>query len=852
MSPQNALAALTGLLATILAPLSTAIAGPCSGSNITITGVSSSLFYVDLSPPAGGTPITSGYIGYSIVNNGSAIDDLWVKVENVAGGHLTLAPNENGETHVGYVAGSGATKTVYFYFASDSNNASSQTHDIAIYTSKPSLVSATCSDSFTYSTAASQQASANKLTTPTPVAIVPNPPELGRDVVVTIHGETGTISNTGHFRYSPASYPTWRSDAYELYQVEMNLGGTIYSDVNYINVPSLANTAYTQTYRFKVKGGTGGASSTVSPMSHIHSGGQMKHTDTGSFAELLPLAAPVSKATVSSVVTTESAANACFAASSGGTTTVEVIVTNAGLGDISLDDLEVTLPAGVTFDSGVTPTYGGASIINPTVTNSGSTLTWHYPFTVPAASSVSSPTSRSLIFGINVPAVDGTYIITSVGHIDSTQIDSTESITDNAPTSGYTCVGILPTSTPTASPTSTPTVTPTATPTVTPTFTPTYTPTQIPLATNTPTATPSVAATDIDQDNDGIPDSIEGTGDKDGDGIPNNLDLDSDNDGIPDIIEGGGKDSDGDGRADSTTDSDGDGLVDPYDPDNGGDSQPTPDTDGDGIPDYLDIDSDGDGIADSIEGQARYVPPSNTDSDGDGLDDAYDKDSKGSNTPPPDTDGDGVPDYRDLDSDGDKMSDFDEAFDTNGDGKADVIPSGIDANGDGLDDAFESYSAPSSFDNSWRTGASCKLVDLTRRKKKVADGRTTIHTRSQKFGARARSCNGTNVTSPIAKSRNLSKQLATLMTACYDGQVYSCAVGECRIVSLKQQKAQMTALARQLGTTAKKIKLQAMKSCPAQPPTTGDPDNRPRSDDYTNALVNAIKAMPDKVHRCDE
>lgn len=860
LSLKNALVTLSALLAASLAPLSTAIAGPCSSSNITITGVSSSVFYVDLSPPAGGTPITAGYIGYSIVNNGSAIDDLWVKVENVAGGHLTLAPNENGETHVGYMAGSGATKTVYFYFTSDSNNASSQTHRIAIYPSKPSLVSATCSDLFTYSTAASQQASANKLTTPTPVAIVPNPPELGRDVVVTIRGETGTISNTGHFRYSPASYPTWRSDAYELYQVEMNLGGTIYSDVNYINVPSLANTAYTQTYRFKVKGGTGGASSTVSPMSHIHSGGQMKHTDTGSFADLLPLSAPVSKATVSSIVTTESAANACFAASSGGTSTVEVIVTNAGLGDISLDDIEVTLPAGVTFDSGVTPTYDGASIINPTQTNSGATLTWHYPFTVPAAPSVSSPTSRSLIFGINVPPVDGTYTITSVGHIDSTQIDSTESITDNAPTNGYTCVGILPTSTPTASPTSTPTATPTttptstptSTPTITPTSTPTFTPTETPLATNTPTATPTVGATDIDQDNDGIPDSVEGTGDKDGDGIPNNLDLDSDNDGITDIIEGGGKDSDGDGRADSTTDSDGDGLVDPYDPDSGGDSQPTPDTDGDGTPDYLDIDSDGDGISDPIEGHDRYVPPSNTDSDGDGLDDAYDKDSKGLNNPPSDTDADGVPDYRDLDSDGDKLSDFDEAFDTNGDGKADVTSSGVDADGDGLDDAFETYSAPSSFDNSWRTGASCKPIDLARKKKKVVDGRSAIHTRSKKFAARARSCNGTNVTSSVAKSGNLSKQLATLMTSRYDGPVYSCTVGECRIISLKEEKAQMTTLARQLGATAKKIKLRAMKSCPAKPPTPGQQDTRPKSDDYTDSLVDAIKAMPDKVHRCDE
>lgn len=56
---------------------------------------------------------------------------------------------------------------------------------------------------------------------------------------------------------------------------------------------------------------------------------------------------------------------------------------------------------------------------------------------------------------------------------------------------------------------------------------------------------------DIDNDNDGIKDSVEGDGDADGDGIPNKYDLDSDNDGIYDIIEAGGSDSDGDGMVDA-------------------------------------------------------------------------------------------------------------------------------------------------------------------------------------------------------------------------------------------------------------------------------------------------------------
>ncbi len=41
----------------------------------------------------------------------------------------------------------------------------------------------------------------------------------------------------------------------------------------------------------------------------------------------------------------------------------------------------------------------------------------------------------------------------------------------------------------------------------------------------------------LDSDGDGIPDSIEGTGDADDDGTPNYLDLDSDDDNIPDAVE---------------------------------------------------------------------------------------------------------------------------------------------------------------------------------------------------------------------------------------------------------------------------------------------------------------------------
>ncbi|MFT5460011.1 MAG: hypothetical protein ACI9K2_006526, partial [Myxococcota bacterium] len=74
------------------------------------------------------------------------------------------------------------------------------------------------------------------------------------------------------------------------------------------------------------------------------------------------------------------------------------------------------------------------------------------------------------------------------------------------------------------------------------------------------------ALRDDNSDGDGLPDSVEGDADTDGDGAIDALDLDSDGDGLPDALEGAG------------------------------------DTDGDGVPDFRDTNSDGDRRSDAEEG----------------------------------------------------------------------------------------------------------------------------------------------------------------------------------------------------------------------------------------------------------
>lgn len=192
---------------------------------------------------------------------------------------------------------------------------------------------------------------------------------------------------------------------------------------------------------------------------------------------------------------------------------------------------------------------------------------------------------------------------------------------------------------------------------------------------------------DIDDDNDGILDSVEdAAANGDTDGIKNSLDLDSDNDGIPDNIE-----------AQTTlgyvvpsgSDSDGDGLDNAYE--GAGNAGLTPvNTDGTDSPDYLDTNADNEDGLDAAESGLPAL--TGTDTDNDGLDNAVDSDDSifgpvnaGISSPKTaliDTDIDvntgGDLDYRDNDPDNDGLS-----------GPADPNPNDADSDDDGVSDGAE-------------------------------------------------------------------------------------------------------------------------------------------------------------------
>ena len=214
---------------------------------------------------------------------------------------------------------------------------------------------------------------------------------------------------------------------------------------------------------------------------------------------------------------------------------------------------------------------------------------------------------------------------------------------------------------------------------------------------------------DLDDDNDGLPDSVEGglATDNDRDGTIDAHDLDSDNDGIADAVEAGHArgDVDGDFFADCPEGVGANGLCDgleaPFAPAN---------TDDDRTADYLDLDSDNDGLSDLHEGGSLCTDTNDDgvcdrglDVDHDGIADTTDRLAGFGNTdawPRSDTDGDGTVDMHDLDSDDDKRWDLEEsklaALDETDDG---VIDGTSDGDNDGVPDVADDSDLDGTADN---------------------------------------------------------------------------------------------------------------------------------------------------------
>ncbi len=420
-------AALVAAALQLVIPATAAWASACSTTDFMITRVSGGELDVD----TGIDPqLTGGYAGYTISTVGTAVDDLWVRVTNFAGGTITLAPNEDGLVHVGPLT-SATPDQAYVYLAANAAS-TGQTHDVQLYEGHPDHGGTQlCSDSFSLQSTETIQASANKVTA---VVSGPNPAELGGIVTITVTGETGQVGSgppshpdgAGSFKGNPATDAAWPADAYQLVDasITFDTAGTFNHTLVVTGLDG-TNQQYTATYTF-VAVGTTASPTSVTPVNYIASGTQIKHTDTGGFASLAPLQPPESSLTMGKVPTPAGLTAA------GGTVTYTVTVSNDGNVDATLDDITDVLPSGATYVTG-SATYNNAAIPDPAI--SGQTLTFVGVFPVAHGS------SSDLVYDVTLPGVVATYTNTVVAHIADTQVDSTLSATDNVPATASVAVG---------------------------------------------------------------------------------------------------------------------------------------------------------------------------------------------------------------------------------------------------------------------------------------------------------------------------------------------------------------------------------------------------------------------------
>lgn len=400
---------------------------------------SSPVFYTDSAKSPQCT-----YLSFNVTTS-TAISDAWVTIGNFMGGYLSMGGGDDGIFHFGPMT-AGETKPVFFYVCSSyaaGGTTAAQTYDITTYSGNP-LFGGISQGLTSFSTTIDDsviEAAANTVNT---IWADINPSVLGATTSLTVDGDTGTIGcvnppstcsggTKGPLTFNPATFANWRADSYELVatSIVLSVGNSgTYDNMLYIdNVASSSSTHYVATYYFRPVSTTA-STTTLSPVSYLASGTQVKHTKltSGAYAAaggLLPIL-PAQNSMLLAKTVSHSTLPA-----QGGVVTYTLSATNSAAYDISLDSFIDILPAGATYVPGST-TFNDVSFADPGI--SGSTLTWSSLFNIPAG------TTRTLIFQATLPATPGTYTNSATARIGNAVIDTTLSTSDNAPPAASTVV----------------------------------------------------------------------------------------------------------------------------------------------------------------------------------------------------------------------------------------------------------------------------------------------------------------------------------------------------------------------------------------------------------------------------
>lgn len=422
---------------------------PEAQAAITVTRTSSPVFYTDSNAGTATTSPQCTYLSFNVTST-AVIADAWVTIGGFVGGFLSMGGGDDGTFHFGPMT-AGETKPVFYYVCSTyaaGGVTAAQTFDITTYSGNP--LAGGISQGFTnFSTTIDDsviEAAANTVNT---IWADINPSVLGATTTLTVDGDTGTVGcanppstctggTKGPLAFNPATFANWRADSYELVatSIVLSVGNSgTYNNTLYIDpVAASGTTHYVATYYFRPVSTTA-STTTLSPVSYLASGTQIKHTKltSGAYAGaggLLPIL-PAQNV----VLLAKSVSHATLPAQ-GGVVTYTLTATNSGGYDLSLDSFIDVLPAGATYVTGST-TFNNAVFADPGI--SGSTLTWSSIFIVPAGA------SRTLLFQATLPATPGTYTNSATARIGNAIIDTTLATSDNAPPTASTVVLSAPT-----------------------------------------------------------------------------------------------------------------------------------------------------------------------------------------------------------------------------------------------------------------------------------------------------------------------------------------------------------------------------------------------------------------------
>ena len=615
-----------------------ALASPAAA--LTVTQVSAASLQIDPTDS-----LTGMYEGYAIATGvGESYTDVWVTSSGFAGPRITLASSEDGIKHIGPMAAS-TTKYVFFYLNASAETTAAETHDIKIYNG-PVTGTALLTQPISMTATARGGNMSNKVDV---VLHTPSGPGIGATLVMTVRGTTGQVNVASpNIVLTPASRTDWPANVFEL----EGLTASFYSDAartmlvsNYDN--SLALTIgdqpdryYTVIYTFRITG-IKTTPTAVQPVNYIFNGMSLKHTATTSmgYAAAIAMAGTIPQPTMyltlkrsPSSVAGESISGVASTSqieAVGNTVQHTLRITNTFTESAVVDDF-----TDVFTSSPATPRLLAGSISEQASTAMSATALADSVLGITGSTwkftsffVVPANGYLELRYTVTYTSDTGSYAQEATAHIGTSQIDTTTQ-----------------------------------------------------AASATPDNAPAHAVATV--------------ADTDGDGVRNSIDQDSDNDGISDLVESGL-------AVDPDADADNDGVQNFRDPNSVSCTDTTPangicdalpvsiDFDGDGVPNHRDRDSDGDGISDAYEAESG-------DANGDGIPDGCSPVNgttglcnSGVIANPRDTDVTGGDDYLDTDSDADGVSDRNEAFDSTGDGVADVSATGVDTDADGIDNRFD-------------------------------------------------------------------------------------------------------------------------------------------------------------------